>query len=125
VVGRTTYSISVVNGERDDIPQSEYVPDLIGAMDIIATEVAADVGDSLPGGRRLVVLLRRKLTIRVDSPTSVDAIIDAGGWTTDPDLNEDGIFVIGGKVLWIARSLWKCRSCSHCFSENHPLPVLS
>jgi hypothetical protein len=93
-------------------------------MDIIATEVAADVGDSLPGGRRLVVLLRRKLAIRVDSPTSVDAIIDAGGWTTDPDLNEDGIFVIGGKVLWIARSLWKCRSRSHCFSENHTLPVL-
>jgi hypothetical protein len=92
VVGRTTYSIVVANGQSANIPRSAYVPDLIGAMDVVAVELAAEMEATLGnnGGR-----LRRKLSILVDLPTSVDGIIDAGGFTTDAKL-VDGVFEQGG-----------------------------
>jgi hypothetical protein len=61
-------------------------------MDVVAVELVAEIEETLGnnGGR-----LRRKLAIRVDLPTSADGIIDAGGFTTEPEL-VDGIFKLGG-----------------------------
>jgi hypothetical protein len=89
-VGRATYSIVVNNGARVVILSSAYEPDLIGAMNILALELAAEV-DENNGGR----MRRRKLEVRVSLPTSIDAIIDAGGFTAEPELT-DGIFQNGG-----------------------------
>jgi hypothetical protein len=95
-VSRATYSINIVNGRSQNIPSSEYFADLIGAMDILAVEVAERVDDIL-GRRTLRNRLRRKLAVLVDLPTSIDEINDAVGFMTEPTL-VDGLFTLGGKT---------------------------
>lgn len=109
VVGRATYSIVVKNGKQDNIPQPAYTTDLIDAMDVLATQIVNELEDD-NGGRQLrsssssnnynvnTSNRRRFLTIRVSTPTSIDGIIDAGGFTFEPAL-DDGVFTIGRKYF--------------------------
>jgi hypothetical protein len=69
---RTTYSISIVNGKRDAIKPASYIPDLIKAMDTVATEVAVLVEGDLGGND----MNRRKLAVTVELPTSITLIAD-------------------------------------------------
>lgn len=79
---RTVYSISVINGKRDNVQSYIYTPDLVNAMNIVASDVAVlveqeTVKESLNLDRR-----RRKLAVTVKLPTSVVLIQDAE-WSDD------------------------------------------
>ena len=119
-IARTSYSIVVTNGLKDDIPSSQYSTDLIEAMDIVAVEIADQVDEILDNNTRkrtLRTTKRRKLQILVDLPTSVEDITDSGGFTTNPILNEDGIFTLGGRLYILV--LRFDRSTLHRRRERH------
>jgi hypothetical protein len=83
VFATITYSIVVENAILDAIPQGDYESDLIDAMDILAVAVWSknDLANST-GGRRLrnghSSIDGRRLEVRIQIPTSVDAIDDTG-----------------------------------------------
>jgi hypothetical protein len=73
---RTTYSISVLNGKQDEIEQSIYTQDLIGAMDIVASEVGVIVEEENESVDGITVVLPTKVVLLVDSEWSSDLLVD-------------------------------------------------
>jgi hypothetical protein len=80
---RTTYSISIINGKRKVVPPASYTPDLIKAMDTVATEVAVLVEGDLGGSDGI----RRKLAVTVELPTSITLIADQE-WSDKSSVSE-------------------------------------
>jgi hypothetical protein len=76
VLVRTIYTVVVVNGINENIPESSYVPDLIASMNVVAVEVASEVAFGSSNGSS-----RRRLEVRVSLPTFIDGVVDAGGFT--------------------------------------------
>jgi hypothetical protein len=90
VLVQTIYTVAIVNGITENIPESSYVPDLIASMNVVAVEVASEVhffGASSNGSSR------RRLVVRVSLPTFIDSVVDAVDRLTDMRVN---IFELGG-----------------------------
>jgi hypothetical protein len=85
VVARTIYTVLIVSGLTENVPESSYVPDLIASMNVVAVEVASEVDFGNSDGSRH----------RVSLPTSIDGVVDAGGFTDTPE-PVDGDFELGG-----------------------------
>mgnify|MGYP000170064437 CR=1 FL=1 len=91
VVVRTNYTVVIVNGITENVPESYYVPDLIASMNVVAVEVALEV--DFGGGTSSNGIRGRRLEVRVSLPTFIDGVVDAtGGFTDTPD----NIFEVGG-----------------------------
>jgi hypothetical protein len=88
----TTYTVVIVNGMTENIPEESYVPDLIASMNVVAVEVASDVDFGSSNGSRRS---RRRLEVRVSLPTFIDGVVDAGGFPDTPE-SVDGVFKLGG-----------------------------
>ena len=84
-VAQTIYTVVIVNGLTENVPESSYIPDLIAGMNVMAVEVASEVDfGSSDGG------IRRRLVVRVSLPTFIDGV-----HTDTPEL-VDNIFELGG-----------------------------
>jgi hypothetical protein len=116
VVARTIYTVVVVNGITENVPEASYVLDLIASMNVVAVEVASEVDF---GGTRSNGSSRRRLEVRVSLPTFIDRVVDAGGFTDTPEF-VDGVFELGGMCC----SLGFGSIRSHC-SEMLSLPTQS
>ena len=89
VVARTIYTLVIVNGLTENVPESSYVPGLIASMNVVAVEVASEVEFASSDGSR------RRSEVGVSLPTFIDGVVDAGGFTDTPEF-VDGIFELGG-----------------------------
>jgi hypothetical protein len=114
-VGVTTiYTVAIVNGITENIPESSYVPDLIASMNVVAVEVASEAAFGSSNGSS-----RRRLEVRVSLPTFIDRVVDGGGFTDTPEF-VDGVFELGG--MCCSQGFGSIRS--HC-SEMLISPIQS
>jgi hypothetical protein len=98
-VGATTiYTVVIVNGISENVPEASYVPDLIASMNVVAVEVASEVDFGGSNGSR------RRLEVRVSLPTFIDGVDDAGGFTNTPEF-VDGVFELGGTCVTLT-GIW-------------------
>jgi hypothetical protein len=113
VVATTIYTLVIVNGITENVPEASYVPDLIASMNVVAVEVASEVDFGSSNGSR------RRLEVRVSLPTLIDGVVDAGGFTDTPEF-VDGVFEFGGMCYahadldrFVPTVLLKCFSHQH------------
>jgi hypothetical protein len=112
VVATTIYTLVIVNGITENVPEASYVPDLIASMNVVAVEVASEVDFGSSNGSR------RRLEVRVSLPTLIDGVVDAGGFTDTPEF-VDGVFELGGMCYAHADLDRFVHTVLKCFSHQH------